>query len=99
MLVFVCAPSGEMRGFVVGYGCITCWCVYVHQAGKCGDCCRVPVRGSWGDLGGLLKGSWGDLERVVGGTLGGSWGTLGGILGGSWKDLEDSCGDVGEILV
>ena len=37
MLVFVCAPSGEMRGFFVGYGCITCWCVYVHRAGKCGD--------------------------------------------------------------
>ena len=37
MLVCVCAPSEEMRGFVVGYGCVTCWCVYVHQAGKCGD--------------------------------------------------------------
>ena len=37
MLVCVCAPSGEMQGFVVGYGCITCWCVYVHRAGKCGD--------------------------------------------------------------
>ena len=33
MLVCVCAPSGEMQGFVVGYGCITCWCVYVHRAG------------------------------------------------------------------
>ena len=37
MLVCVCAPSRGMQGFVVGYGCITCWCVYVHQAGKCGD--------------------------------------------------------------
>ena len=37
MLVCACAPSGEMQGFVVGYGCITCWCVYVHRAGKCGD--------------------------------------------------------------
>ena len=30
MLVCAFAPSGEMRGFVVRYGCITCWCVYVH---------------------------------------------------------------------
>ena len=36
-LVCVYPPSGEMRGFAVGYGCITCWCVYVHRAGRCGD--------------------------------------------------------------
>ena len=61
MLVCVCAPSGEMQGFVVGYGCITCWCVYVHRAGKCGDfvvgygcitcwCVYVHPAGKCGDL-------------------------------------------------
>ena len=36
MLVCVCAPSGEIQGFAVGYGSITCWWLYVHRAGKCG---------------------------------------------------------------